>query len=220
MNRPNLKYVFVGIIFCILAMAAAPSYGQNITIYGCITKSSGQIRIVSTATQCKSNEASISWNQTGPQGPQGAQGIQGIQGIQGLQGLQGPPGVPLGVCPDSDTKTYLLFPFLSNLAGFDTGFSISNTGMDPSGNSGKEGTIKLHFYGASAPPPYSTPSIAQGSSFVNVTSALALGFQGYMIAECNFPFAHGIAYLNGTSSPFSGTVILPTNICIPRVPPR
>lgn len=46
------------------------------------------------------NQASISWNQTGPQGPQGPQGPTGAQGPQGLVGFigpQGPVGPPGGV---------------------------------------------------------------------------------------------------------------------------
>ena len=46
-------------------LAMSPSYGQNTVILGCVNKSSGEIKIVSTAGQCKSNEVLISWNQTG-----------------------------------------------------------------------------------------------------------------------------------------------------------
>jgi hypothetical protein len=71
------------------------------TIIGCVKNSSGKFRIVSSATQCKSNEHSVSWNIMGPPGPAGAQGETGSQGPQGelgpqgetgLQGLQGEPG--------------------------------------------------------------------------------------------------------------------------------
>ncbi len=89
--------VVVAILAVIIA-SEVPSYSQSTVIYGCITKLTGAIRIVSAPGQCKSNEALIFWNQTGPQGPQGAQGPAGPQGAQGPpgpagpQGAQGPPG--------------------------------------------------------------------------------------------------------------------------------
>jgi hypothetical protein len=78
------------IVFLVLFVAPHPSWSQNI-IYSCITKSTGNIRIVPTPNSCKSNEALQSWNVAGTQGPQG---IQGIEGIQGPVGPQGPPGLP------------------------------------------------------------------------------------------------------------------------------
>ena len=129
----------------------------------CVNKSSGEIKIVSTAGQCKSNEALISWNQTGIKAGQAQQD-------QGLQGLQGTAGVPLGVCSDSATKTYILFPFLTNQAGFDTGVSVANTTSDPFGTTGVAGTCTLNFFGGTTaapttpPPPVTTPSIAAGTS--------------------------------------------------------
>jgi type VI secretion system secreted protein Hcp len=41
------------------------------------------------AARCESDEATISWNQRGPQGPQGPQGVQGAVGAQGPQGPAG-----------------------------------------------------------------------------------------------------------------------------------
>ena len=212
MNRTMLRTLLVVTSLIALTLTAVPCFSQNSVIYACITKSAGQVRIVSTASQCKSNEASISWNIAGQQGPEGPQGPQGIQGE---------PGVPLGVCSDSSTKTYLLFPFVTNQAGFDTGISIANTGKDPSGNSGLDGTIVLSYYGASAPAAdFTTPIVTQGNAYVNTASILAPSFQGYIIASCNFPFAHGFTFISDLGARNFATSYLATRICLPRIPPQ
>ena len=46
----------------------------------------------------------------------------------------------------------LLFPFVTNQAGFDTGIAIANTSQDPFGTSPQEGTITLNYYSAGTPP--------------------------------------------------------------------
>jgi hypothetical protein len=100
-------------------------------------------------------------------------------------------------CPkDAANTTNLLFTFFTNQGGFDTGLSISNTGTDPLGTVGKSGTCTLNFYSAGAPiPPLSTGTIASRVTYVNTASTVATGFQGYMIATCNFPYAHGFAFI-------------------------
>lgn len=57
-------------------------------IHGCVLPS-GQLTIPSSGS-CDSNEAALTWNQTGPQGPQGIPGPQGPAGTPGPQGPQGP----------------------------------------------------------------------------------------------------------------------------------
>ncbi len=202
MNRIASTLLLVLTSLTSLALAAASCYAQNNVIYACITKTTGGIRIVSTASQCKSNEASIFWNVTGP------------------EGQQGPQGPAAGVCSDSATKTYLLFPFVINQNGFDTAIEIANTGKDPSGSSGQDGTIVLNFYGPGAPAPITTSSLAQGDIYSNLISSLQGGFQGYIIATCNFPFAHGFTFVSDVGARNLATSYLATTICIPRVPPR
>jgi hypothetical protein len=89
--------------------------------------------------------------------------------------------------------TRLLFPFVSNTAGFDTGIVVSNAGLDSTGTVGIAGTATIFFFpnSGTAPAPFTTPNIPAGGQFVNVISALAPGFQGYIEVVCNFPFAHG-----------------------------
>jgi hypothetical protein len=93
-------------------------------------------------------------------------------------------------------RSVLLFPFVTNQLGFDTGLAISNTSTDPFGTTPQAGTCSLNFYGASAPAAVTTASIASATSYVNLASVVAPGFQGYMIAVCGFQFAHGFAFVS------------------------
>jgi hypothetical protein len=93
-------------------------------------------------------------------------------------------------------QTSLLFPFLTNQAGFDTGFSIAATGTDPFGTGVGGGTCTLYMYGAGAPltpPTLAIPSSGEGHSTV---STVAPNFQGYAIAVCPFTYAHGYAFIS------------------------
>ena len=44
----------------------------------------------------------------------------------------------------------LLFPFVTNIAGFDTGVAIANTSADPFGTSPQTGTVTLNYYGTTS----------------------------------------------------------------------
>jgi hypothetical protein len=104
-------------------------------------------------------------------------------------------------------QTDLLFTFLTNQAGFDTGIAISNTSSDPFGSPNQNGTCQLNWYGTgpAAGTATTTSSIAAGSSYANLVSSLAPGFQGYMIAICNFQFGHGFAFItDGYGQPGKG----------------
>jgi hypothetical protein len=92
--------------------------------------------------------------------------------------------------------TNLLFTFLTNQAGFDTAITIANTTADPFGTTPQAGTCKLNFFGQGAPQPITTASVAAGTVYTNLMSTLAPGFQGYLIAQCNFPLAHGWAFVS------------------------
>ena len=105
--------------------------------------------------------------------------------------------------------TNLLFPFVTNQAGFDTGIAIANTSQDPFGTANQTGTCKLNFYGGTtgggaAPAAITTQAIPAGNTLVFSLSAGgsfgvgtgAAGFQGYMIAQCSFQYAHGYAFIS------------------------
>jgi len=99
-----------------------------------------------------------------------------------------------------DHETRLLFPFLTNQAGFDSAVAIANTTSDPFGTEHTDGTCVLTFYGNNAPPPITTPTVLSGSNYTFLASTSAPNFQGYMIAVCGFPLAHGFAFVSDTGA--------------------
>ncbi len=120
-------------------------------------------------------------------------------------------------------STSLLFPFVTNQLGFDTGLAIANTSTDPFGANGataQAGTCTMSFYGSGAPSPNSvtTPNIPTGTVFTQVLSGVASGFQGYIISQCTFQYAHGFAFITdgvgvngGLSQGYLAGVIPDTN---------
>ena len=100
------------------------------------------------------------------------------------------------IVPSQGSSTNLLFTFLfDNDEGGDvTDLAISNTSSDPFGTTPQSGACNLYFYGTAAPTnPVVTPTITAGTTYLVSANALAPGFQGYMIATCNFRYAHGVA---------------------------
>jgi hypothetical protein len=94
-------------------------------------------------------------------------------------------------------QTDLLYPYVINTNGFDTGIAIANTSNDPFGTTPQQGTCALNFYGSSSPTAaFTTPNIANGTVYANLASTLAPSFSGYIIAVCNFQFAHGFAFVS------------------------
>ncbi len=81
----TMAILFTGII----AFASIP--GGDGVINSCYKKS-GDLRVIDSAEQCKSNETALNFNQTGPQGPQGPAGPIGPQGLQGARGATGATG--------------------------------------------------------------------------------------------------------------------------------
>jgi hypothetical protein len=74
------------------ALTAAGTAANAATIHACYNKSTGDVRIVTLASLCKSTEQAVSWNTTGPQGPQGPAGPRGEKGETGLTGPKGATG--------------------------------------------------------------------------------------------------------------------------------
>ncbi len=108
--------------------------------------------------------------------------------------------------------TNILFPYVTNQAGFDTGIALINTSLDnsahPNGqpfNTGTQhGTCTVYYFngpfsGGQAPVPQTTDDIPAGDMRTFALSSTgtlgAPGFQGYIIARCNFQFAHGYAFI-------------------------
>lgn len=123
----------------------------------------------------------------------------------------GTPFLSINLC-----TTALLFPYITTAflvpgqSGFDTGISIANTTSDPFGTTNQAGTCTLYWYGgppgattaATNPTPTTLGAGGVGSNVAILTGTTALtlasqsvpaGWSGYMIALCNFQFAHGYA---------------------------
>ena len=100
---------------------------------------------------------------------------------------------------------------MTNQAGFDTGIAISNTSRDPFANQNtrlQAGTCTLNYYGGTtgggaAPAAQTTNAAVEAgaqllfvlSSGGNLGVAATPGFQGYIIAQCRFQYAHGFAFV-------------------------
>jgi len=104
-------------------------------------------------------------------------------------------------------STNLLFPFVTNQAGFDTGIAIANTSLDPFGTKTQQGTCVINYYGGTtgggaAPAAATSPVVAPGAELVFLLSsggggvAATPGFQGYIIAQCAFQYAHAFAFIS------------------------
>ncbi len=123
----------------------------------------------------------------------------------------------------------ILFPFVSATGGFDTGIAIANTSLDPGaaygfGATPQQGTVTFFYFGTgnngSAPPASQTSGVvpagqvltyvlSSGASFIGnndggIKNGVA-GFQGYLIAQANFQYCHGFAFISpvggGPTSP-------------------
>jgi len=100
-------------------------------------------------------------------------------------------------------RTILLYPYVTNTSGYDTGLAVSNTTNDPFGTGAQSGSCKLNWYqGTTNPPVGDTGNIAAGTTWAGLASLLVPGFgsggpfgAGYMIAVCNFQYAHGFAVI-------------------------
>lgn len=111
-------------------------------------------------------------------------------------------------------QTNLLFPFVTNRVGFDTGIAIANTSEDTGvfsdpQNRRQSGRCRLNYFGrlanGNAPSPASETTDREVASGETITMVLSSGgdaglrgsatFQGYIIAQCDFRFAHGFAFI-------------------------
>jgi hypothetical protein len=121
--------------------------------------------------------------------------------------------------------TNLLFPYVvEGFGGYDTGLAVANTSFDTGaiatgeGANPQNGTITFFMYSKlqegqtkSGPPlTFATPEVKAGDTYAQVLSALmpaaASDFQGYVIAVCNFQFAHGYAYVAYNMGQANGVV--------------
>jgi hypothetical protein len=136
----------------------------------------------------------------------------------------------------------LLFPFVTNQAGFDTGIAIANTTASPAFGlvpalATQSGTISLWYYGTTAgngppPPMYTTQAAVPdgtelvftlssgggnpgGSTAISVPATAT--FEGYIIAQANFQYCHGFAAITDTGAQRLGEGYLALSLDIPVV---
>jgi hypothetical protein len=94
----------VGLLGGGLAYATTGSSG---TIYtACLSQGNHALYNITTdgtTPNCRGNDTTITWNQTGPQGAQGPAGVPGPQGAKGDTGAPGPagPAGPAGLTGDT-----------------------------------------------------------------------------------------------------------------------
>jgi hypothetical protein len=107
--------------------------------------------------------------------------------------------------------THLLFPYVTNLGGFDTGIAISNTSLDEYGTSPQAGACTIYpFTGGAGLASFATASIAAGTTWAALIDGAstpivaANSFSGYIIADCDFQYAHGFAFITQVGT-FLGT---------------
>ena len=121
----------------------------------------------------------------------------------------GPSGSPQSLFTIAPCSCNLLFPFVTNIAGFDTGVALANTSLDPFGTSPQTGTVTLNYYGTTsgggaAPAAFTTTSPVPGGSELIFTLSnggnygvpATPGFEGYIIAQANFQYCHGFAFIS------------------------
>jgi hypothetical protein len=125
----------------------------------------------------------------------------------------------------------MLFPFVSNQLGFDTGIAIANTSLDTGTGLGavpQQGVITINYYcgqtGCTSPPAQTTNApLPAGQQLTFTLSggggygiAATPGFQGYIIAQAQFQWCHAFAYIsaqgalptsNGASMGYLGLIM-------------
>jgi hypothetical protein len=120
------------------------------------------------------------------------------------------PYTPTNLFSINSCNCNLLFPFVTNQFGFDTGVAIANTTADTlNGVIPQQGTVTLTYYGsttgggAAPPTAVSTSEVPAGGELVFTLSSggnygipATPGFEGYIIARANFQYCHGFAFIS------------------------
>jgi hypothetical protein len=114
--------------------------------------------------------------------------------------------------------TNLLFPYVTNLGTYNTGMALVNTSKDNAGGGipwatqTQSGPCHVYFFGNMTLAAQNTPTIAAGSLVKFTLTAppstftqSTAGFEGYVIARCDFQFAHGFAFIVDQSLPGFGS---------------
>jgi hypothetical protein len=130
------------------------------------------------------------------------------------------PGTTTNVFTISQCRTLLLFPYITSAAGFDTGLAVANTTADPLGTTAQSGTCTYNYYGSPTTAATTSPSIAAGTVYAFALSTVQSGFSGYMIAVCNFQYAHGFAFVADWTSTIQSSAMGYLALVMPATAPR
>jgi hypothetical protein len=125
-------------------------------------------------------------------------------------------GNPVPYFTINPTRTYLLYPYVTDMVGWQTGLEVSNTGNDFTvfGNSGQAGALDFYLFPSGAAPFEFTPAAGVGRGLdsngllqpggdfaVSLDTLLGQSghsnlqghFDGYVIVAAHFNFGHGAA---------------------------
>ena len=104
-------------------------------------------------------------------------------------------GAAMDLLEVEDCDTSMLFPFVTNMHGFDTGVALTNT-------SDVDGSCMVEYSGTGAPMDDGMVMVGAGSTTTFGLSMMAPGFQGYIDVTCDYRNAKGLAFItNGAGSP-------------------
>jgi large repetitive protein len=120
------------------------------------------------------------------------------------------PYTPANLYTIAPCTCNLLFPFVTNQSGFDTGVAIANTSADTlNGVTPQQGLVTLTYYGnttgggAAPPTAVTTSQVPAGAELLFTLSGggnygipATPGFQGYIIAQADFQWCHGFAFIS------------------------
>src|SRR5437868_6724155 len=168
MESQMLSKLLGSTVVVIGLLLAGPQKASADVVYACVNSTTGLLYIVSATTNCPPPSSGATWTKIS-------------------WNTTASPGTP--------GPTDLLFPFVTNQAGFDTAIVISNTSADPFNTATQTGTCTLSIYSTgTTPTTFVTPSIPPGTTYTNLLSTIAPGKQGYVFAACTFTYAHGFAF--------------------------
>ena len=139
------------------------------------------------------------------------------------------PSQPINLFLINKCSCNLLFPFVTDQAGFDTGIAIANTSLDPGALAGffatpQSGTVTFYYFGIGTPTGGAAPQsqtsnlVPQGQvltydlfsgggaigTSANGLDNRASSFQGYIIAQAQFQYCHAFAFISSLGNPVGG----------------
>ena len=97
-------------------------------------------------------------------------------------------GAGMHVLAVEECLTSLLFPFVTNLYGYDTGIALTNT-------SGANGTCMVEWSGTNAPADDGMVEVMAESTATFGVSMMAPEFQGYADITCDYTGGQGFAFI-------------------------